>query len=338
MTEIATNPKNVCKYCKDPRKMKIDVSQGILVCTGCGLVVEDHCMDDGREWRNFASEGVDSQGPSRERADLSTGIDEITGEGGGTTVLGATNQAQRFQMLGKRVQTQTAPELNSKQKQEQMIQRYTEKAKEVANRLNLGQGVVNTCTKLLQDLAEKGKLRPREQFPWFCALVHIASREERVSRTIQDLAEANASAFGKEKGHLEKLIEKRTKVLCEDLEMRLPSHTYLDDEELMKRYVTRMGLSAQVVGPAKHIAMQAFKQDLVKKSQAAAMASAIFVVAWLLDVEQKPRLLDVANVAKVTEASVKAAYKNLRPHLRSLLPEGFVMQFKFGLEGLPPAN
>eukprot|EP00931_Biecheleriopsis_adriatica_P094790 TRINITY_DN68402_c0_g1_i1.p1 TRINITY_DN68402_c0_g1~~TRINITY_DN68402_c0_g1_i1.p1 ORF type:complete len:360 (+),score=87.91 TRINITY_DN68402_c0_g1_i1:146-1081(+) len=311
----------------------------MLICTGCGLVLEDHCLDDAREWRNFATEGVDSQAPSRERADQTTSIDELTGEIGGTTMLGADHAAQRLQQITKRVQSSYAAELNPEQKQEQMIQRYTEKAREVAKRLNLGESVVHRCTKLLQDLAAKGKLQARATVPWFCALVHVASREERVSRTIQDLAEANASAIGKEKGQLEKLIEKRTKVLCEDLGVRLPSHTYLDDEELMKRYVTRMGLAKEVVAPAKHIVVQAFKHNLIKKSQAAAMASAIFIVAWLQDVEQKPRLVDVATVARVTEASVQAAYKSIRPHLRSLLPEDFKLEYKSGgLAGLPPAS
>ncbi|CAK9007410.1 Transcription initiation factor IIB-1 [Durusdinium trenchii] len=46
------------------------------------------------------------------------------------------------------------------------------------------------------------------------------------------------------------------------------------------------------------------------------MASAIFVVAWLLDVEKKPRLEDVAKAAKVSEGYAKVQW--ILPAVQSL--------------------
>ncbi|CAE7684693.1 TFIIB1 [Symbiodinium sp. CCMP2592] len=425
MTDISIDPSKACKYCKGRAEVKVDASQGTLICTGCGLVLEDHCFDDTREWRSFAPEGIDSQGPARERADLSTAIDELTGEVGGTTILGSDTASRRMQMLTKQVQSHHKQELTEEQKKEQIIQRFTEKAREVAQRLRLGEEVVNRCTVLLQELADKGKLKMRATAPWFCALVDLACREEKIPKTLHDLAESNGAAIGvKEvellsvqrhpnkpamkvalsqgavaksllKGSLdvngvkvmlsplqsmgseavavaqwqgdekavteamldaclrkhilafnqarcEEIIAKHSKDLCNDLS-RTRSHAAYFQDEILHRYVTRLGLAAQVVAPAKHIAWQALQQDVVKKGKgllehtmaSASMAASIFVVSWLLDVEQKPRLGEVATVVKVSEGSVQVAYSSIRQRLRYLLPKDFVIRYKLGLEGLP---
>ncbi|CAJ1357870.1 unnamed protein product [Effrenium voratum] len=198
--------------------------------------------------------------------------------------------------------------------------------------------------------------------PFFCALVEMACREEPhpkfesisegegITKTVHDLAQANSGAFAM-KAEVELLqvqpLEGRalranfkapqaTKVLAKSL-------AFDGVQDLAKRYVARLGLAAQVVAPAMHIANQALQHDFVKQGKgllehslaAAAMASAIFIVAWLLDAEIKPRLADVATVVKVSEGSVQTAYRQMREQIRKLLPKGFVIQHKLGVEGLP---
>eukprot|EP00435_Cladocopium_sp_Y103_P066116 s257_g28.t1 len=82
----------------------------ILTWRDCSIV-QDHCFDEGREWRVFASEGVDSQVNSgRERADVSSTIDQGTSEGGGTLIVGAGPKAQRLQMKLRSAQNANKPE------------------------------------------------------------------------------------------------------------------------------------------------------------------------------------------------------------------------------------
>mmetsp|Transcript_89603 Transcript_89603/g.159068 ORF Transcript_89603/g.159068 Transcript_89603/m.159068 type:complete len:350 (-) Transcript_89603:61-1110(-) len=347
MSEIAINPSQfACKYCKDPfdknglPKVRIDTSMGTVVCTGCGTVMEDRCFDEGREWRNFAPEGVDSQVTSRERGDFSTAIDERTGEIGGTTILGAGSTAQKMQQLGRKAQTSNAPELTAQQKKEKMVMQCTAKATDVCRRLNLGQEVVNCCIRLLQDLSGKDKLQGRFQATWFCALVHIATSEEKVLRTIQDIAEANASALGKKKGELEQVIAKRTKDLCDALERNQPAP--MNDPELMKRYVEKMGFPQEFAAPARRMVELAYKLEKIKppveKSQIQYMAAAIFIVAYLYDVEPKPRIEDLAVVVNATEVGVQMAYNAMREKIKYLVPENFVVRYKLGTPGLPAAT
>eukprot|EP00930_Biecheleria_cincta_P043002 TRINITY_DN29581_c0_g1_i1.p1 TRINITY_DN29581_c0_g1~~TRINITY_DN29581_c0_g1_i1.p1 ORF type:complete len:348 (+),score=74.88 TRINITY_DN29581_c0_g1_i1:26-1045(+) len=337
MCDIAVNSHSICKYCKDPKKIRTDASQGTLVCTGCGLVLADRCLDDGREWRNFASEGVDSQAPSRERADHTTAFDVFTG-GLGTTVLGAGHEAQRLQQLGRMAQNHNAPELTVQQKRDKLVQHHADKARQVASRLNLGEPIVNRCKSLLQELAARGTIPSKAQAAWHCALVHLACSQEGCARTSSELAAANHVACGKTQADLEKIIQKRIKQLCTDLQMEtLPSQRYVEDEELMKRCAMRLELSHEVIGPARHVVREAERAGAIKRSQGPFIAAAIMIVAWLLDVPEKPRFEKVAAATKETEASVKDAYKKVYTNLRTWLPppEEFKPLLKLGLQGMP---
>lgn len=150
-------------------------------------------------------------------------------------------------------------------------------------------------------------------------------------------------------------------------------------QDLYKSYVQKLGLAAealkktcgasvQVVKPAKYIATQALKprpqetsaqivacrlrvvrtgKELSERSMVTgAMASAIYVVAWLLEVEKMPRwgtgmasvdcsrLEDVAKAAKVTQGYAKTAYALIRKDIIKLLPQAgpiFIVSWMAGL-------
>ncbi|CAK9116525.1 unnamed protein product [Durusdinium trenchii] len=397
MADIAIDPRTSCRYCRDSQVI-YDSSQGTAVCTGCGTVLEDHCFDEGREWRNFAPEGVDSQPNGRERADLTNSIDHKTGQGCGTVIVGVGTKAQRMQEKLFRVQSASKPELSAGQKEDRNIQHQTEKAREVAMRLNLGEEIVNRCTVLLQDLAAKGLLKERYQTAWYCALVEIACEEEPYGKkTVHDFAHAhrqyitnkveppqlkrkegiitatfNQASIAKElKGEVvignvkvalvpgdqasllvrswgqigEEELGEFFRQRLEDMQQALDRAraTYLETEDLYKNYVRSLGLAAEVVKPAKHIATEALKHRLVRTGKdlaersvvTGAMASAIFVVAWLLDVEKKPRLEDVAKAAKVSEGYAKMTYSSIRREISRVLPKDYLSRYIDRVRTLP---
>lgn len=340
MSEISVAPqKTVCKICGDRAEVVLDYSTGDLICTTCGLVLEGHCIDDGAEWRNFSYEGVESgrHVNERERADRFAGHDMMSDEADGTGIAGTSTFAkslQKAQQFSERAAS-GGPATSAKQEQK-ALKVFTMKIREAAGRLALGEGIVNRCVGLFQDLTAKSELKQRQQASWFCALVHIASMQERATRTIRELAEANAVAAGKKEADFEKQIDKRVKQINKALGLTQPG-AYVEDQELMARFVNRLQLSPQVCKPASHISKEAYKYGLVGRSpQTAIVASSILIVAWLLNVEEKPKFTDVSVIAKVSEAAVRAVYKHVHQHIRRLLPKDFICRLPGGLEGLPP--
>jgi len=338
MAEIAVNPsKTVCPACKDGGAVVLDYSMGDLVCTSCGLVLEGNCLDQGAEWRNFGTEGVENgqRVNERERGDRSNAHDMESDEMGSTGISGTTAAARNLQKahLSSDRATSGGPVSTVKQEKKALIM-FKAKIQETAGHLSLGNGIVNRCIGLYQDLVAKDDgLKQRHPISWYCALVHIASTQERATRTIREVAQANATAAGKGEAHLEKQIDKRVKQISKTLGLGQLG-AYVEDQELMARLVNRLYLSSQICKPASHISKEAYKYGLVGKSpQTAIVASSILIVAWLLDVEAKPTFTNVSTIAKEPEATVRAVYRNIHPHIRRLLPKDFVLQAS--LETLP---
>jgi len=339
MSEISVHPrKTSCPTCGDKAQAVIDYSLGDLICTGCGLVLEGQCIDDAAEWRTFASEGVDNgpQGGGAERADKFGGRDMNSDEADGTSITGSSALAktlQKAQTFSDRFAS-SGPRSAAKQ-EEKNLKLFTMKIQEITSRLGLSGGIVNRCVALFQDLSSKNELKQRNQVSWHCAVVHIASMQERATRTIRELAEANAGSAGKKELEFEKQIDKRVKQINKALGLVQPA-AYVEDQELMARFVNRLQLAPQVCKPASFISKEAYKYGLVgRQPQTAIVASAIFLVAWMLNVEEKPKFGDVAAIARVSEASVRAAYKHMRSSIRRLVPQDFVCRLPGGIDGLP---
>jgi len=338
MSEICVAPrKTLCKNCGDKAQVVLDYHVGDLVCTTCGLVLEGGCLDDAAEWRNFAPEGVGDAGDAgRDRGDRQGARLEFEDEAMGTSIPGSTVMAKSLQRVHQMADLAADRGPASAAKAEAKTQRHVAgKVREITSRLGLGDSIVNRCLGLWQDLAGSSPGRMAKQASWYCALVHIATLQERATRTVRELAEANAPAAGKREADFEKQIDKKVKEINKVLGLSQPA-AYVEDQDLMARFVNRLQLAPQVCRPASHIAMEAYKYGLVgRQPQTAIVASSILIVAWLLNVEQKPRFTDVATIAKVSEASVRGAYKSIRPAASRLLPKDFVCRLPGGLQGLP---
>merc|ERR1719387_2447403 len=80
-----------CSECASrgsPPETVLDTCSGDLICTGCGLVLEDHFIDEGRDWRNFLDEGHEADRVSKDHTigtdELGLGVVDSTGICGGS--------------------------------------------------------------------------------------------------------------------------------------------------------------------------------------------------------------------------------------------------------------
>ena len=56
---------DICERCNAKNSLVLDVPNGELVCTNCGLVAQDRIIDDTYEKRNFGSENGGNKSESR---------------------------------------------------------------------------------------------------------------------------------------------------------------------------------------------------------------------------------------------------------------------------------
>lgn len=373
MCDLSIDYNKVCKDCKTSEHLRQDHSSGDLVCTNCGLVAAEKAFDEGQDWRTFASEGVGSgnDGHAKQRADAMSAFDSMLEDRTQSTgISGAGAQAlglQKAQQLIKQADSGARAakgSLDEKLEQERKIGGMTDTIRKAATRLTLGENIVQRCVMFLQDLAQKGHLTKQKKRPWLCALIHLASREEGATQTIREIAQANADYRrsnaappgskgikkdlpGGEKlansAALESSINGEVRDLTKQLGLA-KGVAYAEDPELMARLVGRLQLAPQCARPASAIVQETYRQGKLlgpkigKVTTETRMAVSIYIVAWLLDVEQKPEIRQVAAVARVNAAQVMDAYLMVRPKLRYLmpaLPKDFVCRLGGGVDGLP---
>lgn len=336
MSELNIDPrKTVCPECAKRKKTSIvvlDHSSGDLICTSCGLVLEERVLDEGREWRNFQTDGVTMGADyGRERADVGYGHTGQAKDGdlaSGTCIVGSDAAAQVLQRALLKTDRAADARLSDQAKRDKHIETYTARVREIANRLSLNEGIVQRCIGLIEDLSAKGELKKGSTAPFFCAVVHLASRQEKATRTVPELAQSlpQESVRGKRKrdDELEKQINVHVKRLSQVLDLP-PLTAFIEDEELMIRFAQRLQMSPLVCRPAAHISQHAYKFGLVgaKTKQCSVAAASVFVVAWVLDLEEKPSLATVAMIAKVPTTAVQTVYSALKKHLRYLWPPEF---------------
>lgn len=347
MTSV-TSSEQSCPECA-PRDTKVvlDHSSGDLVCTACGLVLEESCIDEGQEWRSFAQEGIDmgARVDARDRgADSANQVDASSGKMRLTTMSGTTAMAQDLIRAQRQAEHRVKDTvIDAEREAARTLGNAESKVRVVTSRLTLNEIVVSRCMELIETLQRKDKVLIQQQMTWYIAIVYLACREEGATRTFRELTACFADEWGKSEANFEKTIRRNVAKLQKDLASKLKKavNSYISPAELMHRFVSRLQLHPEVSIPAVAIAERARQFDVVRpkneREQCAIVASAIFIVSWLLDVAEKPRLVDVSIIAKVSEGVVQEAYNKIRPHTAMLLPEAFKVRLQGGVDNLPSA-
>lgn len=338
-----------CPDCKKAGRewtVIVDHHAGDLVCTSCGLVLQGQCIDMGQEWRDFADEGVDRgmKVNSRCRGGDDAGrLDSVLEQSlDSTTVDGTGSAAKALQRAQQMADSQVKVKLS---RADRALQAVFSEVERTAKGLNLDDVVVEKAFHLVKLLAERGKVEKKKEASWIDAVIYLACREERATRTMLEIVRTSLH-FHTGKPRTEDEHEKLVKQKVQDLkkvlrgELTVANVDSLPPEELMRRFVSRLQLSSEVCLPAVAIVQGVSKCGLARcsgdRDECALIAATIFAVAHLFDVPNKPRLTDAALIAIVPERMVKEKYsKVLRPHVGAFL-QGFESRVKPGaLEGLP---
>eukprot|EP00927_Polykrikos_kofoidii_P027012 TRINITY_DN23920_c0_g1_i1.p1 TRINITY_DN23920_c0_g1~~TRINITY_DN23920_c0_g1_i1.p1 ORF type:complete len:364 (+),score=60.95 TRINITY_DN23920_c0_g1_i1:105-1196(+) len=351
MAEIAIDPaRSVCPECGGGAGPPVlDNSTGDLVCTGCGLVLQGQCLDEGQEWRSFGVEGVSSGAHhnSRERGGGGNQLDALFGNArfvDGTAISGSdafSRSLQKMQRMSDETSLRSHLSVSDR-----YFKKYCGKIKEACGWLHISETIERRGTELVRVLGEKNLLSPKHPVGWILAIIFLACKEEHAARTDLELARVGAQHTGRKEADVRKEIAASIRQLSKTLagEIRTGHTQHVETEELMARFVSRLWLSREVCEPANHITRQAWKLGLgarlTNATQSAISASAIFLVSWLMDVEKKPTLAEVSSAVQVPEAAVKTSYAEMRPLVSRLLADlpSFRCALPGGLDQLPQST
>lgn len=287
-----------CPKCGSKR-IKKDMTRGEIVCMDCGFVIAENLIDFSQEWREFDSDDV--EGRRRAGAPISLarhdkGISTEIGMGFSDIFKLPPKFRPKFLRLKKWQQRiSTATERNLKYALAE-LKRYT-------SQLNLPPGVEETAAMIYRRAVAKELVRGRSMESVVAAALYAACREHGSPRTLDEIAEV-ANIPKRE-------IGRTYRFLARELGMRiLPT----DPADYISRFASALGLKGETVTKALEILRKAKEMELTSGRGPTGVAAAVLYIAAQLTGEKKTQR-EVAEVAGVTEVTIRNRYKELVKHL-----------------------
>ncbi|CAF0776442.1 unnamed protein product [Brachionus calyciflorus] len=289
-----------------------DHRAGDMICSECGLVVGDRCVDVGSEWRTFANdkESTDmtrvgaAEDPTMEGQDLSTTIGRATGSAG---------FGENGLPIYRNRNIETAAE-KAKRKANREI-------KEMAERLSADQSIINAAQHIFHTVHKDKLIKGRSNNAIIAACMFIACRQQSVPRTFKEIsAVANTTTTIKDIGRCYKIIRKAL-VSSQTPSSGLSSSSSSD---LIERFCSKLNLPKEVKKLAFYIVNRVNDMpSLTGKNPNSLAASAIFLACDQTGNGNLRTAEEIGRVCGAAENTIKQTIKLMTPSLDKLLPPDF---------------
>ncbi len=287
-----------CPECNS-RHLAQDYDRGELICEDCGLVVDDHFVDSGPEWRSFDMQQEESRArtgaPMTEMVHdrgLSTGIDRSNRDSYGKAIPSKKKaQIYRLRKWQRRIRVSDATERN--------LAYALQELDRMASTMGLPNNIRESAAVVYRKAVKKNLIRGRSINSVVAASLYAACRKAEVPRTLDEIADSTSSD--------RKEIGRTYRFLSRELVLKLkPTRP----EEYLGRFCSELSLSGKVKKVAEDIIKRAEEKELVSGKGPTGLAAAAIYIASIQENKRRTQR-EVAEVAAVTEVTVRNRYKEL---------------------------
>ncbi len=280
-----------------------DYSRAELVCSGCGLVVDEDIIDHGPEWRAFDNE------QREKRSRTGSPMTYTVHDKGLSTTIGWTNR----DAYGKSIPTKNRAQLYRLRKWQRRVRISDSTERNLAlalsglDRLSSGMGlprtVRETAAVIYRKAALKNLVRGRSIQGVTAASLYAACRQCHVPRTLDEISMI-AQMSRKE-------IGRNYRYISRELALKLLPTA---PKDYISRFCSELKLSSTVQAKTLEILGYATNQELTSGRGPTGLAAASLYISSVLCNEHRTQR-EVAEIAGVTEVTIRNRYKELAQKL-----------------------
>jgi transcription initiation factor TFIIB len=274
-----------------------DSQKGEVVCNECGLIVEEKMVDTGQEagGQFDKSEKKGRSGAPMSMQKFDKGLTTNVGEVSDIYKLesGQTRKFLRLKKWQERVSTSI----------ERNLRLAMAELRRVSSFLNLPSVVRDEASRVYNYVLQRGLVRGRSMESVIAACIYAACRSYNIPRTLDEIAEAS-DVERKEIGRTYRFIVRKLKIKVK------PS----SPKDYISRFSSILHLSPKTQNEALKILKKADISELTSGRGPAGIAAAALYVAALINDEKKTQR-EVADVAGITEVTIRNRYKELSERL-----------------------
>ncbi|MDW0119202.1 MAG: transcription initiation factor IIB [Nitrososphaeraceae archaeon] len=292
-----------CSTCniKEDR-LVTDVVSGEIVCSNCGTVVIDGIEEIGKEWINPKDHETDR---SRIGMPFSLAVHDMNL----STIIGKTNKDSAGQLIdsGMQARMNRLRIWDSRTMYRDSSSRNFTTAfvllGKLKDKLSLTPSIVEKTAYTYRKVQEDGLIRGRTIGAVLVACLYITCREQGVSRTIDELAEASNIR--------RKAIAKIYRDIVFHLERKIPQ---VNCFQCIDKIANKIELNEITTRHARDLMKKVLEQEFSAGKDPMGFAGAVLYVS--LQMEGKTvRQIDIAEAAGVTEVTIRNRAKELKSKL-----------------------
>ena len=288
-----------CPECGEKEVVQ-DLEKGERICSSCGLVVSEHRIDHGPEWRAFTADEKDA----RSRAGAPTNY-AIHDKGLSTMIDWRDHDSQ-----GKRFSAKKRSEIYRLRKWQIRTRVHSSVDRNLAqamseldrlsSQLGLTKSIKELAALLYRKLIVRRLARSRSIDAMVGASIYAACRLRKAPRSLEEIA--RHSRVNRKK------IGQHYRLLVEKLQIRMPIS---DPANYVPRFITELGLPGIVQQKVIEILeMAKTNRALITGRDPRGLAAAAIYIASILT-DHRVTQRDIAMAAGVTEVTVRNRYKEL---------------------------
>ena len=291
-----------CPECNSVNLIE-DFDLGEVVCQECGLVLSEHAMSQGPEWRAFTQEERNSRNRvgvpisfSVHDKGLSTVIDRVNRDAYGRQLpLSKRLEMLRLRKWQIRTRIHSSVDRNLAQAMGELDR--------LTDRLHIPASVKERAAIIYRKALDHGLVRGRSIVAIAAASLYAACRATETPRTLKEVA--GASRIKK------KDVARCYRLLLRELDIRMPVE---DPIRCVSKIASKVAISMKTQRTAIKILREAQRRGIAAGKDPMGLAAAALYVACVLEGEKKTQK-DIAEVANVTEVTVRNRYKGLKEEL-----------------------
>ncbi len=291
-----------CPECKSNKIIR-DSGTGEIICQKCGLVIGEDAIDTGKEWRSFDSDQFEERartGSPMKYTKLNKGLVTMIDRRGPDlrgNKLSTKSRAQMYRLIKwhKRATLSSSMQRN--------LSIALTELRRVASYLNIPEQLTEAAALLYRKTVKKGLIRGRLIEAVVAAVLYTVCRTYNVPRTLNEMAEAS--------GLTKKEIGRTYRFLVRELRLDVPLTNPI---HYIPRFASELNLSGEVQEEGRKILESAIKSGLISGRGPTGVAAAAVYIAGLLKGERRTQK-EVANVAGVTEVTIRNRYRELKKRL-----------------------
>jgi transcription initiation factor TFIIB len=275
-----------------------DDQRGEIVCNDCGLIVEEKMVDTGQDaggqFDKSDKKGRGGAPISLQKFDkgLTTNVGEISDIY--KLEAGQTRKFLRLKKWQERVSTSI----------ERNLRLAMAELRRVASFLSLPSVVRDESSRVYNFVLQRGLVRGRSMESVIAACIYAACRSYNIPRTLDEIAAAS-DVERKEIGRTYRFIVRKLKIKV----------TPSSPKDYVSRFSSILHLSPKAQNEALKILKKADISELTSGRGPAGVAAAALYVAALMNDEKKTQR-EVADVAGITEVTIRNRYKELIEKLK----------------------